>query len=103
MAFSGDDSRCPICEEKNNCASVQGREIEKCWCMQKVLLLICLNKFLWKAEGKRVYASNALRDRRKKVGINVKKGIISYGEAFIDFIAKMNLTLTLTLFRRHNR
>lgn len=35
-----------------------------------------------------MYASNALRDRRKKVGINVKKGIISYGEAFIDFIAK---------------
>lgn len=36
MAFSGDDSTCPICGEINNCASVQGREIEKCWCMQKV-------------------------------------------------------------------
>ncbi|MFE3978945.1 MULTISPECIES: cysteine-rich CWC family protein [unclassified Priestia] len=36
MAFSGDDSRCPICGEKNNCASVQDREIEKCWCMQEV-------------------------------------------------------------------
>lgn len=27
-------------------------------------------------------------EERKKVRINVKKGIISYGEAFIDFIAK---------------
>lgn len=35
-----------------------------------------------------MYASNALGDRRKKVGINVKKGIVSYGEAFIDYIAK---------------
>lgn len=35
-----------------------------------------------------MYASNALGDRRKKVRINVKKGVISYGEAFIDYIAK---------------
>lgn len=35
-----------------------------------------------------MYMSNALGDRRKKVRINLKKGIISYGEAFIDYIAK---------------
>lgn len=35
-----------------------------------------------------MYVSNALGDRRKKVRINLKKGIISYGEAFIDYIAK---------------
>ncbi|MEK1830474.1 hypothetical protein AAAC51_19570 [Priestia megaterium] len=45
-----------------------------------------------------MYASNALGGRRKKVRINVKKGVISYGEAFIDYIAKNEFNTSFDLF-----
>lgn len=45
-----------------------------------------------------MYVLNVLGDRRKKVRINVKKGVILYGEVFIDYIVKNEFNISFDFF-----